>query len=92
MEVHPVAVELWDLFEELEVEFGAQARAKGLRLQFVPTSARVACDPVLLRRVLQNYVANALRYTAAGRVLVGVRTVRGGSRIEVHDTGIGIAP
>ena len=92
MEVHPVAVELWDLFEELEVEFGAQARAKGLRLQFVPTSARVACDPVLLRRVLQNYVANALRYTAAGRVLVGVRMVTGGSRIEVHDTGIGIAP
>lgn len=92
MDIHPAAVEIWDLFEELEVEFTSQARGKGLRLQFVPTSARVECDPVLLRRVLQNYVANAIRYTEKGRVLIGVRAVQGGSRIEVHDTGIGIAP
>lgn len=49
-------------------------------------------DPVLLRRVLQNYVANAVRYTEKGRILIGVRRLGDGSRVEVHDTGIGIAP
>ena len=47
-------------------------------------------DPQLLRRVLQNFLANALRYTERGSVLLGIRRVGEGLRIEVHDTGPGI--
>jgi len=45
----------------------------------------------LLRRVLQNFLSNAVRYTSSGRILLGVRHVRHGLRIEVWDTGCGIA-
>jgi CheY-like chemotaxis protein len=41
--------------------------------------------------VLQNFLANAVRYTASGRVLLGVRRTGAQARIEVHDTGAGIA-
>jgi two-component system, sensor histidine kinase len=46
----------------------------------------------VLRRVLSNLVANALRYTPKGRVLVGCRRRAGAVEIQVLDTGIGIAP
>ena len=92
IEVRRQAVEVGDLFEELEVEFAPQAAAKGLALVIVGTSARVESDSLLLRRVLQNYLANAIRYTSAGRVLMGARHTAGGSRIEVWDSGPGIAP
>ena len=91
---------LADVLEPLASEFRAIATSRGLRLRFVPTSAWVDTDPQLLRRVLQNFLANAVRYTAQGSVLLGVRRVigHGGAgdfnsvRIEVHDTGPGIAP
>ena len=44
----------------------------------------------LLRRLLQNLVSNAIKYTPKGRVLVGCRRVRGRLRIDVYDTGLGI--
>src|SRR5690606_682429 len=62
------------------------------RLDHVPSRAWTHSDPQLLRRVLQNFLANAVRYTARGHVLLGVRRVGGGLRIEVHDTGPGIDP
>jgi signal transduction histidine kinase/CheY-like chemotaxis protein len=70
----------------------APASAKGLRCTVVPTSLAVDSDPVLLERIVRNLVANAVRYTKAGGVIVGAR--RRGDRvaIEVADTGIGIAP
>src|SRR5690606_671380 len=43
-----------------------------------------------LRRVLQNFLGNAVRYTGRGRVMLGVRRVDGRVRIEVHDTGPGV--
>ena len=48
-------------------------------------------DPQLLRRILQNFLANAVRYTASGGILLGVRRAGSGLRVEVHDTGPGIA-
>lgn len=83
---------LADVLEPLASEFGAIAAARGLRLRFVGTESWVDSDPQLLRRVLQNFLANAVRYTAAGSVLLGVRRDRDRLRIEVHDTGPGIAP
>ena len=81
-----------DLMRTLEIEFAALARAKGLKLVFVPTRLAVRTDRRLLRRLLQNLISNALKYTIEGRVLVGCRRVSGAARIEVWDTGLGIPP
>ncbi|HEU0221113.1 MAG TPA: PAS-domain containing protein [Paracoccaceae bacterium] len=74
----------------LAEEFGAIAERKGLGLHIVRSGAWVESDPAYLRRILQNLVSNALRYTARGKVLVGARRAGRGLRIEVHDTGPGI--
>ena len=79
-----------DVFERLEVEFQPLAREKGLDLKIVPTRAWVSSDRRLLRRMLQNLVSNAIKYTASGRVLLGVRRTGGRLSVEVHDTGPGI--
>ncbi len=86
----PRAFALADVLEPLASEFGAIAAARGLRFRFVGTRAWVDTDAQLLRRVLQNFLANAVRYTNAGTVLLGVRRDGDGLRIEVHDTGPGI--
>lgn len=79
------------LFAELEREFAPQAQAKGLRLDFVATDAMLRSDQDLIRSVLQNLIGNAVRYTSEGRVLVGCRRSGEGWRLEVWDTGPGIA-
>ncbi|MDO5504818.1 MAG: PAS-domain containing protein [Pseudoxanthomonas suwonensis] len=87
----PRDVALAEVLEPLASEFGAIAAARGLQLHVLPTRVRVHVDAQLLRRVLQNFLANAVRYTHSGRVLLGVRRRGGRVRIEVHDTGPGIA-
>jgi signal transduction histidine kinase len=81
-----------EVLRQLEVEFAPLAREKGLALTFVPSSLTVRSDRRLLRRLLQNLVSNAIKYTPKGRVLVGCRRRRGRLRIDVHDTGLGIPP
>ncbi len=83
-------VRLAELFGQLEIEFAPMARAKGLRLTFVRTRLAVRSDRRLLRRLLQNFVSNAIKYTPRGHVLVGVRRSGEMARIEVWDTGLGI--
>ncbi len=79
------------LLVQLADEFQPSAAAKGLRLTVRPCEAVVLSDPGYLRRILQNLIGNAIRYTETGRVLVAAR-VRGGMlRLEVWDTGPGIA-
>lgn len=81
------------LFKEMENEFLPIAQSKGIHLSFVFSSALINSDPVLLGQILRNLISNALRYTAAsGRILVGCRHWYGMLSIQVHDTGIGIAP
>ena len=83
---------LSDVLDPLVAQFGVLASERGLRLRHVPTRAWVRSDPQLLRRVLQNFLANAVRYTETGSVLLGVRRAGDVVRIEVHDTGPGIEP
>ncbi len=84
------AVQLDRLLRTLSEEFTPIAAAKGLRLTVIPCSLVVESDPAYLRRILQNLIGNAIRYTAAGRVLVGARRRAGVVRLEVWDTGPGI--
>lgn len=86
----PRAFALADVLEPLASEFRAIASSRGLAFRFVASDAWVHSDPQLLRRVLQNFLANAVRYTATGTVLLGVRRDGDGTRVEVHDTGPGI--
>jgi Na+/proline symporter/signal transduction histidine kinase/CheY-like chemotaxis protein len=85
-----VSFRIDELLRQLEVEFAPLAQEKGLKLDFVPCSLAVQSDRRLLRRLLQNLVSNAIKYTPGGRVLVGCRRGRGRLRIDVCDTGLGI--
>jgi Na+/proline symporter/signal transduction histidine kinase len=79
-----------DLMRSLEIEFAPIARAKRLKLTFVPCSLPVESDRLMLRRLLQNLISNAIKYTPRGRVLVGCRRHGQSLRIGVYDTGVGI--
>lgn len=83
-------VHLGPLLLQLEEEFSAIAAAKGLRLSIRPCDAVVTSDPTYLRRILQNLIGNAIRYTAKGRVLAAARMRGNMVRLEVWDTGPGI--
>lgn len=86
----PRAFPLAEVLDPLASEFRALAAERGLAFRVRPTRAWVRTDPQLLRRVLQNFLANAVRYTAQGGVLLGMRRDGRRLRIEVHDTGPGI--
>ncbi|WP_329890794.1 PAS-domain containing protein [Stenotrophomonas sp. SMYL11] len=80
------------VLDPLAQEFAVLAAARGLQFRHVRSQAWVHSDPLLLRRVLQNFLANAIRYTRHGGVLMGVRRQGQALLIGVHDTGPGIAP
>lgn len=80
------------IFETLKGGLEPIARAKGLKLTIRPTDLSVRSDPLLLRRILQNLLANAVNYTEAGEVLLAARRHGATASIEVWDTGPGIEP
>jgi two-component system, sensor histidine kinase len=85
------ALRVQTLFDRIGAAYADEAADKGLRLRCVPTSVVVRSDPVLLERILRNLVANAIRYTDAGGVLIGCRRKGDAVRIDVVDSGVGIS-
>jgi CheY-like chemotaxis protein len=79
-----------DLLNVLRHEYEPMANEAGLDLRILPSQAVVRSDLSLLGRVLRNLLSNAIRYTPAGRVLLGCRRRADSLRIEVSDTGVGI--
>ena len=80
------------ILEPIVAEFGVIAESKNLKLSTHIRPCRVHSDPIYLRRIIQNFVSNAVKYTEKGRVLISVRPVKDHIRIQVWDTGVGIPP
>lgn len=80
------------LFQEVSRNFRMIAEQHELRLITRTTDVWVHSDRTMLARILNNLVSNALRYTTRGGVLLGARRYGDGVRIDVWDTGCGIAP
>ncbi|GGK72809.1 hybrid sensor histidine kinase/response regulator [Amphritea balenae] len=79
------------MFDNLSAEFTALADEKNLEFRFVKCSQVVHSDQQLLRRILQNFLSNAIRYTQEGKILLGCRRQGNNLQIEAWDTGVGIA-
>jgi two-component system CheB/CheR fusion protein len=78
------------LLEQLRIEFGYHAEARGLDWRVVPCRHNVWSDPRLLEQMLRNLLSNAMKYTERGKILLGCRRRGDKLRIEVWDTGVGI--
>ena len=85
------SVGIGDIFDVIHDTFAAEAAQKNLRFTVVPTRLATRTDPQLLGRILRNLVSNAIKYTDRGRVLIGCRRRGERVRVEVWDTGCGIA-
>jgi signal transduction histidine kinase/CheY-like chemotaxis protein len=71
-------------------DLAGDAAAKSLRLSYIPCKAIVNSDPILIERILRNLLSNAVRYTDAGRIVVGCRYKRFHVSVQILDTGRGI--
>jgi signal transduction histidine kinase len=83
-------INIQDTFRSLALHFQPIASGKGLQIRFKPIQGYVTMVPLYLVRILSNLIANALRYTSTGGVLVSARKTHSGLRFEIWDTGIGI--
>jgi len=84
-DVRPILIA--SLFEPLLDEFAPEAAKRGLSLRICSSSLAVISDAMMLRRILQNLLANALRYTRTGGVVMGCRLRGDRACIQVSDTG-----
>ncbi len=80
-----------ELFEHLDTDFGYHMRAQGLVWRVASSTCVVRSDPRLLEQILRNLLSNAVKFTTHGKVLLGSRRRGQMMRIEVWDTGPGIA-
>ncbi|WP_420959412.1 PAS domain-containing hybrid sensor histidine kinase/response regulator [Brucella sp. IR073] len=87
---HVSVFRLDELMKQIATDFAPLARQKGLRLRVVPSSVVVETDRNLLRRLVQNLVSNAIKYSRSGSVLLGARRRGDAVDLQVLDTGIGI--
>jgi signal transduction histidine kinase len=85
-------VSLAKLLHDLELQYRPLAEAKGLGFRVHLQPGTVMSDPILLQRIVGNLISNAVKYTQRGGILVASRVTARGRRIEIWDTGLGIAP
>jgi len=85
-------VDLAKLLRDLELQYRPLAESKGLQFRVHIQPGTAVSDPILLQRIVGNLIANAVKYTQRGGVLVAARVKRNVRRIEIWDTGVGIAP
>lgn len=90
LELRPTVFPARRIVDQVALTFEGGARAKGLTLRPYAGRAFVDADPLVVQRIVNNLVSNAVRYTARGRVVVGVRTTDDSVRFLVADTGPGI--
>jgi Na+/proline symporter/signal transduction histidine kinase len=82
---------LSELLTPLVEEFRILAQRKGLTLRYLPNTCSVTSDKKLLRRILQNLISNAIRYTDSGKILIVAKRQNQQLKIRIYDTGKGIA-
>ena len=92
IQVQLQAMPMCELINQMTVQFAPAASAKNLQLRSRIQPAHVVTDPLLIQRVMGNLIANAIRYSAQGGVLISSRVRRGRVWLEVWDTGQGIPP
>lgn len=92
MTVQLVRINIHVLVEELSLQFRPMAQTKGLELRTRYSDGEIWTDPILLKRIISNLISNAIKYTDTGGILLACRNTRQGLRMEVWDTGLGIAP
>jgi signal transduction histidine kinase/CheY-like chemotaxis protein len=92
IEAHPVHFPLRKMLLDLDKQFNALAAEKRLQLRFRRCDVTLYSDPLLIERILVNLIANAIRYTDDGGVLVACRRRGRVVRLSVYDTGRGIPP
>ena len=89
--VEKIDFEISDLLKRLSDEFSYHAEAKDLELRVVHCRRQIFSDPPLLEQILRNLLANAIKFTTEGKILFGCRRHENALRIEIWDTGVGIA-
>ena len=85
-------VDLAKLLRDLELQYRPICQARGLEFRLRARPGTAVSDPILLQRILGNLISNAVKYTQQGGILVAARGGRSGMRVEIWDTGVGIAP
>jgi two-component system, sensor histidine kinase len=86
------SVAMKPLFDEVLKVLGSSAREKALKLRGRTPDVSINTDPTLLRRIIDNLVSNAIRFSRSGGILVAVRPRKNHTLIQVWDQGLGIAP
>ena len=89
--VNPTSFSAESFLDQITSEFSEMARAAGVDLRQAPTETILHSDPIILRRLVQNLISNAIQHANGRAVLVGVRSRNNGASIEVYDTGKGIS-
>jgi len=85
-------VDVAKLLRDLELQYRPLCKAKGLQFRLRVRPGTTRSDPILLQRILGNLISNAVKYTRQGGILVASRQTAQGLRVDVWDTGVGIAP